>query len=153
MDRIGGREDLALVDVVDAEGLEDLALDEVADAGLGHDGDRDGVHDVADQGGVGHAGDAALGADVGGDALEGHDGDGASFFGDACLDGEEVLVAIVTGEEGEAKAIMDTCSALTTSMITPPLSIRANPALTAKLESSPFWWPLVVGRSVAIIVD
>ena len=42
VDLVGGREDLALVDVVDSKGLEDLGLDEVADAGLGHnrDGDR-----------------------------------------------------------------------------------------------------------------
>jgi len=50
-----------------------------------------------------------------------------------------------------------TCSALTTSMITPPLSIRARPALTAKLDCVesplvlPSWTPLVVGSVVAIV--
>src|ERR1035437_9009501 len=34
---VGGRQDLGLVDVVDAERLEDLGLDEVADPGLRHD--------------------------------------------------------------------------------------------------------------------
>ena len=65
--------------------LQDLGFGEVADAGLGHDGDGDGGHDLLDELGVGHAGDAAFGADHGGDALEGHDGDGAGFFGDAGL--------------------------------------------------------------------
>lgn len=54
---------------------------------------------------------------------------------------------------GEGKG--HTCSSFTTSMITPPLSMRANPALTAKDEApSPLllvsWVPLVVGRSPAI---
>ena len=79
---IGGGEHLGLVDVVDAEGLEDAGLDEVADAGLGHDGDADGLGDAHDNLGVAHAGDAAVLADVGGDALEGHDGAGAGFLGD-----------------------------------------------------------------------
>ena len=39
-------EDLRLVDVVDAQRLEHLRLDEVADARLGHDRDRDRVHDL-----------------------------------------------------------------------------------------------------------
>lgn len=82
---VGGRQDLGLVNVVDAEGLEDLALDKVADAGLCHDGDGDGVLDLLDHGRVGHAGDAAVLADVGGDALEGHDGAGAGLLGDAGL--------------------------------------------------------------------
>ncbi len=54
----------------------------MADAGLGHDGDGDGGHDLFDEFGIGHAGDAAFGADHGGDALEGHDGDGSGLFGD-----------------------------------------------------------------------
>ncbi|CAM0904951.1 unnamed protein product [Alopecurus aequalis] len=82
---VGEREDLALVDVVDADGLEDLGLDEVADAGLSHDGDGDGALDLADHAWVGHAGDAALGADVGGDALERHDGAGSGLLSDTRL--------------------------------------------------------------------
>ncbi len=82
---VGGGEDLGLVDEVDAELLQDLGLGEVADAGLGHDGDGDGVDDLLDELGVGHAGDAAFGADHGGHALERHDGDGAGLFGDARL--------------------------------------------------------------------
>ena len=82
---VGGGEDLGLVDEVDAERLQDLGFGEVADAGLGHDGDGDGVDDLLDELGVGHAGDAAFGADHGGYALEGHDGDGAGLLGDAGL--------------------------------------------------------------------
>ena len=84
-----GREDLGLVDVVDAERLEDLRLDEVADPRLGHDRDRHRVHDPDDHRRVGHAGDAAGGADVGRDALERHDGDGAGLFGDLRLLGRD----------------------------------------------------------------
>lgn len=82
---IGGRQDLGLVNVVDAQGLEDLALDKVADTGLGHDGDGDGFLDLFDHGRVGHARNAAVLANVSGDSLEGHDGAGSSFFGDAGL--------------------------------------------------------------------
>lgn len=45
-----------------------------------------------------------------------------------------------------------TCSALTTSIMTPPFNMRARPALTAKLFSpSCAPWPFVVGSSVAIV--
>ena len=82
---VGGGEDFGLVDEVDAEVLEDLCFGEVADAGLGHDRDGDGGHDLANEFGVGHAGDAALGADHGGNALQRHDGDGPGLLGDARL--------------------------------------------------------------------
>ena len=82
---VGGREDLGLVDEVDAEGLEDLGFGEVTDARLGHNRDGGDGDDLADELGVGHAGNAALGADHGGDALECHDGDGTGFLGDARL--------------------------------------------------------------------
>lgn len=84
---VGRGQDLALVDVVHAQGLEDLALDEVADAGLGHDGDRHGRLDLLDLARVRHARHAALGPDVGGDALERHDGARAGLLGDARLRG------------------------------------------------------------------
>ncbi|GAA3307996.1 hypothetical protein GCM10020295_68550 [Streptomyces cinereospinus] len=80
-----GGEDLGLVDVVDAERLQDLGLDEVADAGLGHDRDGDGLDDALDHVRVGHPGHAAVLADVGRDALQGHDGDGAGVLGDLRL--------------------------------------------------------------------
>jgi hypothetical protein len=39
----GRGQDLGFVDVVDTERLQDLGLGDVPDAGLGHDGDRDGL--------------------------------------------------------------------------------------------------------------
>ncbi|KAF5930813.1 hypothetical protein HYC85_031686 [Camellia sinensis] len=82
---VSDSEDFALVDVVDANRLEDLSLDEVADSGLGHDRDGDGLLDLLDELGVAHAGDAALGTDVGRDAFQGHDGAGAGLLRDASL--------------------------------------------------------------------
>ncbi len=84
---VGRGEHLALVDVVDAEGLEDLGLGEVADAGLGHDRDGDGLLDRLDHLRVGHAGHAAVASDVRGDPLEGHHGRCSGVLGDACLPG------------------------------------------------------------------
>lgn len=82
---VGGGQDLGFINVVDTQRLEDLALDKVADTGLGHDGDGDGLLDLLDHGRVGHARNAAVLANVGGDSLEGHDGAGSSFFGNAGL--------------------------------------------------------------------
>mmetsp|Transcript_14531 Transcript_14531/g.41327 ORF Transcript_14531/g.41327 Transcript_14531/m.41327 type:complete len:351 (-) Transcript_14531:25-1077(-) len=79
------REDLALVDAVDAELLEHLGLHEVADAALGHHWYRDGVDDLLDHLRVGHARHSLLGADVGGDALQRHHGAGAGCLGDLGL--------------------------------------------------------------------
>ena len=86
---VGRGEDLGLIDVVHAEALEHLGLHEVADAGLGHDRDGDGLDDAGDEVGVAHAGNAALGSNVGGDSLEGHDGDGSRVLGDAGLLGRD----------------------------------------------------------------
>src|SRR5918995_1645528 len=83
--RVGRREHLGLVDVVDLERLEDLRLDEVADAALRHDRDGHGLLDLADLLRIRHARDAALHADVRGNALERHDGHGAGLFGDPRL--------------------------------------------------------------------
>lgn len=57
----------------------------MTDASLGHDGNRDSLHDLLDHVGVGHARDATLNSDIGGDPFEGHDGGGAGFLGDASL--------------------------------------------------------------------
>ena len=84
---VGGGEDLALVDEVDPERLQHPRLGEVADAALGHDGDRDRVHDRRDHRRVGHARHAPLLADVGGNALEGHHRHRARVLGDARLRG------------------------------------------------------------------
>ena len=63
--------------------------------------------DALDHLGIAHAGHAAVAADVGRHPLERHDGDGAGVLGDRA------------------------CSASTTSMMTPPLSISARPRLTS----------------------
>ena len=87
VDIIGRGEDLALIDVIDLEGLEDLSLDEMPDTALGHDGDGDGVLDALDHLGVAHTGDSSRCADVRGDPLEGHDGRGSRFLCDPSLFG------------------------------------------------------------------
>src|ERR1019366_5667282 len=79
---VGGGEDFALVDEIDAQGFQNAGFHEVADAGLGHHRDGDGFHDLLDDGDVGHAGDAAIAADVGRDPFESHDRGGAGIFGD-----------------------------------------------------------------------
>lgn len=66
-----------------------LAFHKVSNAGLGHDGDCDGLHDLLDHRGIGHAGNATLHANIGGDSLEGHDGSGTGLFSDASLVGSE----------------------------------------------------------------
>ena len=82
---VGGGEDLALVDVVDLNGLQNLGLHEMADAALGHDGDGDGLLDAPNHLRVAHAGNAAGCPDVRRDALQRHDGTGACGFGDLRL--------------------------------------------------------------------
>ena len=82
---IGGGEDLALVDVIDLQGLEDLGLHEMADPGLGHDRDGDALFDLGDHLRVRHAGHPAVPADIRGHPLQGHDGHGARLFGDLRL--------------------------------------------------------------------
>ena len=76
---VGGGEDLALVDIVDLNGL---GLHKVADAALGHNRDGYRLLDAPDHLRVAHAGDAARGPDIGGDALQGHDGAGPRSLGD-----------------------------------------------------------------------
>src|SRR4029079_7021283 len=84
---VGRRQHLGFVDVIDPERLQDLRFDEMADARLGHDGDRDDLLDLLDLRGVRHAGDTAVSADVGRHTLEGHDGAGAGILGDLRLIG------------------------------------------------------------------
>ncbi len=82
---VGRREDLAFVDVVDAERFQDLRLDEVSDAALRHDRNGHSAHDLDDLLRIAHACDATRGADVRRDALQGHDRHGARIFGDPRL--------------------------------------------------------------------
>lgn len=153
VDGVGGGKDLGLVDVVDANGLENLALNDVTNTGLGHNGDGDGVHDLLDHAGVRHAGDTAVLANVGRNALKCHNGAGTGLLSDTGL------MSVVSGRsEGRKERIGHTCSALTTSMMTPPFSMRARPALTANeatpsVPLAPSCLPLVVGSVVAILRD
>ena len=84
---VSRRKNFGLVDVVDAELLQDLRLGEMADAALGHHGDRYSGHDFANLLGGGHAGHAALSANLGGYALERHHGDRSGALGDFGLAG------------------------------------------------------------------
>ena len=86
---VGRRQHLALVDEVDAERLEDLRLDEVADARLGHHGDRHGGLDALDHLRVAHPRHATVTADVGGHPLERHHGAGTGILGDAGVLGRD----------------------------------------------------------------
>lgn len=121
---------------------------------LRHDGDGDGSHNVFDHLWIRHTGNAALGSDVCGNTLEGHDGAGAGFFCYPCL---MVVSVILTKLREDVR--MNTCSASTTSMITPPFIIFARPALTVKLVE-PFlfsWldgpWPLVEASLVIVLLS
>ena len=88
---VGGRENLGFVDEVDAHRFENPGFDDVANAGFGHDGDRDGGHDLLDHLRVAHAGDAAVFADVRRDALQRHHRDGSGLLGDhGLLDVDDV---------------------------------------------------------------
>ncbi len=78
---VGGRQNLALVDEIDADGFQHLRFGEMADTAFGHNGNGDGLHDLLDQLRRAHAGDAPGGADIGWDALQRHDGDRARVFG------------------------------------------------------------------------
>ena len=85
IDVVGGGEHLALVDIVDLDGLEDLGLREVADAALGHHGDGHRLLDALDHPRVAHAGHAPRRPDVRRDALQGHHGAGPGLLGDPGL--------------------------------------------------------------------
>ncbi len=80
MGLVGGCQHLALVDVVDTEGLEDLGLDEVADARLGHDRDGHSRLDGLDHLRVAHPRHPTVAADVGRHSLERHHRAGACIL-------------------------------------------------------------------------
>ena len=87
VDVVGGREYLALVDVVNLDGLQDLCLGNVTDAALGHDGDGDSLLNAANHLRVAHTTHTTCSTDVGGDAFEGHDGTGTGSLGNPGLFG------------------------------------------------------------------
>src|SRR6267378_4859527 len=87
MSFIGGREHFGFVNVVHAQFLENLGFREVSDAAFGHDGNRNRLHDLADDLRRRHAGHAALGAYLRRNTLQGHDRGGAGGFSDFGLVG------------------------------------------------------------------
>jgi hypothetical protein len=118
------------------------------DARLGHDGDGHGSHDLLDHLGIRHASNSSFYPDVCWDTLQGHDRTRSGLFSYSGLVAKGQRWTM-SGLEGHVR----TCSALTTSMITPPFSMRARPVLTVKLDSA---LPFVVvapleGSSVAIL--
>ena len=84
---VGGRENFALVDVVNLDGFQYLSLDEVTDTALGHDGDSDGLLDAANHLGVAHTRHTSCGADIGRNAFQRHDGTGTCGLGNTGLFG------------------------------------------------------------------
>ena len=78
---------LALVDEVDADGLEHPGLQEVPDAHLRHHRNRHRLLNALDHLDRAHARHTAFLADVRGDALEGHDGRGPRLLGELRLVG------------------------------------------------------------------
>lgn len=109
-----------------------------------HYRNRDGVHYLFDHSRVWHACHTTLGSDICWDSLESHDCTCARFFRYSCLVAVSQVIWITCRGE-----LIQTCSALTTSIMTPPFSIFARPVLTAKLVDSFWLWssgacPLVV---------
>ena len=128
-----------------------LAFDEVTYPRFGHDGDRNGFHDFFNHARVGHTCHTALVSDICGNTLESHDGTGTCFFCYSCLEAYCCQKIWCKAEMG----LRYTCSALTTSMITPPFIIFARPVFTVKfvlpLGLSPAGpCPLVLGMSSII---
>ena len=82
---VGRGQHFGLVDEVDANLLQNLGLGKVADAGLGHHGDGNRLHNLLDEARPGHAGHAALGANHGRHPLQSHDRSCAGFLGNAGL--------------------------------------------------------------------
>ena len=82
---VGRRKHFALVDVVYLDGLQNLSLGKVADAALGHHGDRNGLLDALNHLGVAHTRNATSCANVGRDTFQCHNGACARSLGNACL--------------------------------------------------------------------
>ncbi|MPM94976.1 hypothetical protein SDC9_142125 [bioreactor metagenome] len=79
---VGGREHLALVDVVNFKGLQDLGLHKVPDAHLGHHRDGHRLLNAPNHFWVAHPGNAPGRPDIRRDALQGHHGAGTRLLGD-----------------------------------------------------------------------
>src|SRR5579863_4903823 len=82
---IGRRQNLRLVDAVNANSLQNLGLDKVPNATLRHDGDGDSLFDLHNQFGVAHTGDATLRSNIGGHTLQCHYCRCTRFLCDTCM--------------------------------------------------------------------
>ena len=103
---VGRRQHLGLVDVVDADGLQHLGLDEVPDPGLGHDGIETAL---------------TIPSIMSGSLIRATPPCARMSAG--------TRSSAITATAPASSAIL-ACSGVTTSMITPPLSISAMPRLT-----------------------
>lgn len=99
---------------------------------LCHDRNSHRVHDLLDHLWVRHARNTTLGSYVRRYPFKGHHGASTRFFCYSCLC-RSVSAGCVCEVFG-----FSTCSALTTSIMTPPFNIFARPVLTVKLVD-PFW--------------
>ena len=145
---VGRAQHLGLVDEVHAECFENLCLDEVADAGLGHDRDLDGVDDASNHVRVGHAGHAALCADVSRNALQCHNGGGSCVLGDLGLFrgddvhddatlqlvGKTALDARGTGGDGRVRRSGLGCLAHVVIPVSSWLGVLALPRLSPRVD-------------------
>src|ERR1700685_1644612 len=110
---VGWSEHLGLVDVVDAQFLQDLRFGKMSDAAFGHHWDGDCGHDFTNLFGRGHAGYAASARICAGTRSRAMTATAPAFS------------AIVA------------CSALVTSIMTPPFSISASPVFRRRLVDLP----------------
>mmetsp|Transcript_4978 Transcript_4978/g.8849 ORF Transcript_4978/g.8849 Transcript_4978/m.8849 type:complete len:207 (-) Transcript_4978:40-660(-) len=78
-------ENLALINVVNTNGLQNLGLDKVTDSSLGHHRNGNSLADLLDHLRVTHAGHSAVLANIRRDALKSHDGNSAGLLGNASL--------------------------------------------------------------------
>ena len=85
IDVIGRTQHLALVDIVNLNGLQDLSLSNMADTALRHHGDAHSLLDATNHLGVTHTADTACGTDIGRDTFKGHHGTGTGCLGNPGL--------------------------------------------------------------------
>ena len=81
IDVIGWAEHLALVDIINLDGLQDLSLGNMTDTALGHHGNSYSLLDATNHLRVAHTANTTCCTDVGRDTFEGHYSAGTSLFG------------------------------------------------------------------------
>ena len=81
IDVIGWAEHLALVDIINLDGLQDLSLGNMTDTALGHHGNSYSLLDATNHLRVAHTANTSCCTDVGRNTFEGHYSAGTSLFG------------------------------------------------------------------------